>query len=148
MTCYLDLCPHNCRCDYGDDHVPLHGGVGSDWTVASRKIHTYVPNAYDHPQVSPSADRPRSTLVDVTTFPRNSGLLKPGEMCLVLGCPASGCTTFLKAIANERESYAGVAGDVRYAGINNVEMNKHYRGEVVYNREGQRFSFSGFRTTG
>lgn len=60
-------------------------------------------------------------------------------MCLVLGCPASGCSTFLKTIANERAAYAGVSGDVRYAGIDNLEMNKHYRGEVVYNREGQRF---------
>lgn len=76
---------------------------------------------------------------------RNSGLLKPGEMCLVLGCPGSGCTTFLKTIANERGSYAGVNGDVRYAGIDNTEMSKHYKGEVVYNGEGQPFSFSGFQ---
>ena len=59
-------------------------------------------------------------------------------MCLVLGCPGSGCTTFLKTIANERVSYAAVKGDVRYAGINHVEMGKHYKGEVVYNREGKR----------
>lgn len=65
-------------------------------------------------------------------------------MCLVLGCPGSGCTTFLKTIANERGSYAGVSGDVRYAGIDNAEMNKHYKGEVVYNGEGQHLSFSGF----
>ena len=67
-------------------------------------------------------------------------------MCLVLGCPGSGCTTFLKAIANERGAYAGVSGDVRYAGIDHVEMNKHYKGEVVYNQEGKRISFLGFRT--
>lgn len=66
-------------------------------------------------------------------------------MCLVLGCPGSGCTTFLKAIANERDSYARVSGDVRYAGIDHEEMKKHYKGEVVYNREGTRFSFVGFR---
>ena len=73
-------------------------------------------------------------------------MLKPGEMCLVLGCPGSGCTTFLKTIANERASYAGVAGDVRYAGIDNTEMKKHYKGEVVYNREGMRLCLSGFWT--
>ncbi|KAH9929730.1 ABC-transporter [Fomitopsis serialis] len=64
-----------------------------------------------------------------------SGLLKPGEMCLVLGTPGSGCTTFLKTIANERREYHGVYGDVRYAGIDAHEMAKHYRGEVVYNME-------------
>lgn len=57
-------------------------------------------------------------------------------MCLVLGCPGSGCTTFLKAIANERKDYARILGDVRYAGIDAAEMAKHYKGEVVYNEEG------------
>ena len=56
---------------------------------------------------------------------------------MVLGCPGSGCTTFLKAIANERDAYAGVGGDVRYAGIDHIEMKKQYKGEVVYNQEGQ-----------
>lgn len=70
-------------------------------------------------------------------LPRNSGVLKPGEMCLVLGCPGSGCSTFLKTIANERGSYAGISGDVQYAGISHSEMLKHYKGEVVYNQEGK-----------
>ena len=68
---------------------------------------------------------------------RSSGIMKPGEMCLVLGCPGSGCSTFLKAIANQRGEYASVSGDVRYAGINAAEMAKVYKGEVVYNPEGQ-----------
>ena len=67
---------------------------------------------------------------------RQSGFVKPGEMCLVLGCPGAGCTTFLKAIANEREDYALVSGDVKYSGIDAAEMAKLYRGEVVYNQEG------------
>jgi ATP-binding cassette subfamily G (WHITE) protein 2 (SNQ2) len=54
-------------------------------------------------------------------------------MVLVLGCPGSGCTTFLKAIANQRDDYAKVEGDVRYAGIDASEMSKYYAGEVVYN---------------
>lgn len=58
-------------------------------------------------------------------------------MCLVLGCPGAGCTTFLKAIANERVGYARVSGDVRYAGIDSAEMAKLYKGEVVYNQEGE-----------
>ena len=67
-------------------------------------------------------------------------MLKPGEMCLVLGCPGSGCTTFLKAISNEREGYASVSGEVRYAGMDAQEMAKHYKGEVVYNNEGERMN--------
>lgn len=67
---------------------------------------------------------------------RSSGVLKPGEMCLVLGCPGAGCTTFLKTIANQREGYAKISGDVLYAGISAEEMAKYYKGEVVYNQEG------------
>jgi ATP-binding cassette subfamily G (WHITE) protein 2 (SNQ2) len=70
-----------------------------------------------------------------TIIHKNSGLLKPGEMCLVLGCPGSGCTTFLKSIANKRASYFAITGDVRYAGIDHLEMTKHYNGEVLYNQE-------------
>ena len=57
-------------------------------------------------------------------------------MCLVLGCPGSGCTTFLKTIANRRRNYAVVSGTVLYAGIDAEEMAEHYKGEVVYNQEG------------
>ncbi|GAA5871103.1 hypothetical protein JCM8547_005358, partial [Rhodosporidiobolus lusitaniae] len=63
------------------------------------------------------------------------GCLKPGEMCLVLGRPGSGCTTFLKTITNSRHGFLAVNGDVEYGGIPAAEMAKRYRGEVVYNQE-------------
>ena len=59
-------------------------------------------------------------------------------MCLVLGCPGAGCTTFLKTIANHREGYAKVTGNVLYAGIDATEIEKYYKGEVVYNQEGEK----------
>ena len=58
-------------------------------------------------------------------------------MCLVLGCPGAGCSTFLKTIANQWGEFADVGGDVRYAGIDAMEMAKYYMGEVAYNQEGQ-----------
>lgn len=70
-------------------------------------------------------------------FFRSSGILKPGEMCLVLGCPGAGCTTFLKTIANQREDFANISGQVLYAGMDAAEMAKFYKGEVVYNEEGK-----------
>ncbi|KAK7471961.1 ATP-binding cassette transporter snq2 [Stygiomarasmius scandens] len=73
-----------------------------------------------------------------TILHKNSGMLKPGEMCLVLGYPGAGCTTFLKTIANNRGNYAFVGGEVLYAGISAAEMIKHYKGEVVYNEEDDR----------
>ena len=64
-----------------------------------------------------------------------TGVVRDGEMMFVLGRPGSGCTTFLKAIANKRGEYAQVTGDVSYGGISAEEQNAHYRGEVNYNPE-------------
>lgn len=73
-----------------------------------------------------------------TILHKSSGVLKPGEMCLVLGAPGSGCSTFLKTIANERGEYGRVSGNVLYAGIDAAEMAKMYKGEVTYNEEDDR----------
>ena len=64
-----------------------------------------------------------------------SGCVRPGEMLLVLGRPGSGCSTFLKVLANQRFGYVDVAGDVTYGGTDAKTMGKHYRGEVLYNPE-------------
>ena len=63
------------------------------------------------------------------------GVVRDGEMMLVLGRPGSGCTTFLKAVANRRSEYASVTGEVAYGGISAAEQKKHYLGEVNYNPE-------------
>jgi ABC-type multidrug transport system ATPase subunit len=77
----------------------------------------------------PFAPKPRTILHKTT------GVLKPGEMCLVLGRPGSGCSTFLKTIANQRDSFMKVNGNVEYAGVHAKEMHKYYGGEVLYNQE-------------
>lgn len=64
-----------------------------------------------------------------------TGVVRDGEMMLVLGRPGSGCSTFLKAIANNRETFADVKGDVTYGGIPAEKQKKMYRGEVNYNEE-------------
>jgi ATP-binding cassette, subfamily G (WHITE), member 2, SNQ2 len=64
-----------------------------------------------------------------------SGVIKPGELCLVLGRPGSGCSTFLKVLGNQRFGYESIEGEVTYGGTDHAEMLKKYRGEVVYNPE-------------
>ena len=64
-----------------------------------------------------------------------TGCVRPGEMLLVLGRPGSGCSTFLKVLANQRFGYESVEGDVTYGGTDAKTMGKHYRGEVLYNPE-------------
>ncbi|KAJ9478985.1 putative Protein SNQ2 (putative) [Pseudozyma hubeiensis] len=64
-----------------------------------------------------------------------NGCAKPGEMVLVIGRPNSGCSTFLKTIANKRNGFIDTKGDVHYGGISAKEMGKRYLGEVVYSEE-------------
>ncbi|QKX61137.1 uncharacterized protein TRUGW13939_08284 [Talaromyces rugulosus] len=63
------------------------------------------------------------------------GVLKPGEMVLVLGRPGSGCTSFLKVITNQRYGYTSIDGDVNYGIFDSDTFAKKYRGEAVYNQE-------------
>jgi ATP-binding cassette subfamily G (WHITE) protein 2 (SNQ2) len=64
-----------------------------------------------------------------------NGSLRPGEMCLVIGRPNSGCSTFLKTIANQRSGFMGVNGEVLYGGLSSDVFTKKYRGEVSYCEE-------------
>lgn len=53
---------------------------------------------------------------------------------LVLGRPGSGCTSFLKTVANKRSSFKRIEGDVFYGNMTAKEAEK-YRGLVLYNSE-------------
>ncbi|ORX95994.1 ABC transporter G family protein [Basidiobolus meristosporus CBS 931.73] len=60
-----------------------------------------------------------------------TGFVRDGEMLLVLGRPGSGCTTFLRVIANKRKEYKAVEGALAYGGVQADEFS-HYRGESMY----------------
>ena len=70
-----------------------------------------------------------------TIINKFSGCVRPGEMLLVLGRPGSGCSTFLKVLANQRFGLESIDGDVTYGGTDAKTMGKHFRGEVLYNGE-------------
>ncbi|KAI1421487.1 ATP-binding cassette transporter [Xylaria sp. FL1777] len=61
-----------------------------------------------------------------------SGVLRGGEMLMVIGKPGSGCTTFLKTLANMREEYADVGGDVWYGGVGAEAIKARRPGEVAF----------------
>ncbi|KAJ7113209.1 ABC-2 type transporter-domain-containing protein [Mycena epipterygia] len=61
-----------------------------------------------------------------------SGVVRPGEMLLVLGRPGSGCSTLLKTLANQTEEYHAVSGSVHYDSLTPEEIRAHYRGDVQY----------------
>ncbi|KAL9602675.1 MAG: hypothetical protein Q9219_001665 [cf. Caloplaca sp. 3 TL-2023] len=64
-----------------------------------------------------------------------TGVVRDREMMLVLGRPGSGCSSFLKAVANKRSEFASVTGDVNYGGISASDQSQYYLGEVNYNPE-------------
>jgi ATP-binding cassette, subfamily G (WHITE), member 2, SNQ2 len=64
-----------------------------------------------------------------------TGVVRDGEMLLVLGRPGAGCSTFLKALANDRKHYEEVIGEVTYGGISAEKQKDIYSGEVNYNPE-------------
>jgi ATP-binding cassette, subfamily G (WHITE), member 2, PDR len=80
-----------------------------------------------------TAKRKAAQQVDILKSFR--GVVKPGEMILVLGRPGSGCTSFLKVISNQRFGYTNVEGEVRYGPFSHEEFSKKYRGEAAYSAE-------------
>jgi len=64
------------------------------------------------------------------------GVLKSGEMLVVLGRPGSGCSTLLKTICGELYGLdLEKNSTIHYNGIDQKKMLKEFRGEVVYNQE-------------
>ncbi|KAF4446254.1 putative ATP-binding multidrug cassette transport protein [Fusarium austroafricanum] len=113
-------------------------GVGSTAsfvrTVPDAILGTFGPDLYNvitryFPSLRIGKPPTRTLISDFT------GCIRDGEMMLVLGRPGAGCSTFLKAISNNRESYAAVGGEVSYSGISAADQKKYYRGEVNYNGE-------------
>ncbi|KAH9811168.1 ZEB2-regulated ABC transporter 1-like [Teratosphaeria destructans] len=64
------------------------------------------------------------------------GLVKSGEMLVVLGPPGSGCSTFLKAITGETHGFhVDEESYLNYQGIPANHMHKYFRGEAIYTAE-------------
>ncbi|KAK0441238.1 ABC-2 type transporter-domain-containing protein [Desarmillaria tabescens] len=64
------------------------------------------------------------------------GVLRAGEMLVVLGRPGSGCTTLLKTISGETHGFwVEKSAKINYQGIPWKTMHRDFRGEVVYNAE-------------
>jgi hypothetical protein len=46
--------------------------------------------------------------------------------------PGSGCTSFLKTLSNNIESFKSVEGEISYDGLSPEEMRKHHKGDAAY----------------
>lgn len=64
------------------------------------------------------------------------GLLKNGELLIVLGRPGSGCSTLLRTIAGELRGLSlGRSSVIQYNGISQGQMASEFKGEAVYNQD-------------
>lgn len=64
------------------------------------------------------------------------GLVKSGEMLVVLGRPGSGCSTLLKTMAGETHGFFIDDGShINYQGIPVETMHSDFRGECMYQAE-------------
>lgn len=64
------------------------------------------------------------------------GVLKTGELLIVLGRPGSGCSTLLKSLSGELHGLkVDKSSDIQYNGIPMEKMHKEFKGEVLYNQE-------------
>lgn len=69
-----------------------------------------------------------------------SGTLGSGEMLLVLGKPGSGCTTFLKTLANMRGEYKDTTGEITYGGRSGQGLAQKTTAEIAFCGMSQSFS--------
>lgn len=63
------------------------------------------------------------------------GIIKAGELCVVLGRPGSGCSTLLKALTGELHGLEIDGDTIHYNGIEQHKVIKEFKGETVYNQE-------------
>lgn len=65
-----------------------------------------------------------------------NGVMKTGELLLVLGRPGAGCSTLLKTICGETNGLdIDSSSSLHYNGVSQKRMMKEFKGEVVYNQE-------------
>ncbi|CEJ61673.1 Putative Localization: integral membrane protein [Penicillium brasilianum] len=63
-----------------------------------------------------------------------SGQVKPGEMLLVLGRPGSGCTSLLRVLSNDRDTFDEVSGETRFGSMDH-KAAKQFRQQIMFNNE-------------
>lgn len=60
------------------------------------------------------------------------GVVRPGEMLLVLGRPGAGCTTLLKVLATLTAEFRSVEGKISYDGVDPNDMGSNFRGDICF----------------
>lgn len=103
------------------------------------QTYTYLPTMSDilkGPYGGIQSAREAKALPNRAILDNFHGLVKSGEMLLVLGRPGSGCSTFLRAVSGtDTAMYTGFEGDLNYDGVSRDEILKTFSSDLVYNPE-------------
>lgn len=63
------------------------------------------------------------------------GYSSPGTITLVLGRPGAGCSTYLKTLSGETQTYKKIEGNLSFNGIDSKTMFKTMKNLLIYNPE-------------
>jgi ABC-type multidrug transport system ATPase subunit len=62
-------------------------------------------------------------------------VIDPQTQLLVLGRPGAGCTSLLRVLSNQRESFDEVEGEVRFGNTDHKHARR-FRQQIILNTEG------------
>ncbi|OKO95199.1 Brefeldin A resistance protein [Penicillium subrubescens] len=82
--------------------------------------------------VNPAAWWSRRPAPSRVLLRKMTGTVREGEMLMVVGRPGSGCTTALKAIANMREEYLAMEGNVWYGSFDAMTAKNTRPDQVAF----------------
>ncbi|KAK8182314.1 ABC-2 type transporter-domain-containing protein [Phyllosticta citribraziliensis] len=120
---HLGLVFQNLTVDGCGVNIALQPTVADIFLAIPRSIGNTATKTAQHTALTPP-------IVDDFT-----GCVLPGEMCLVLGRPGAGCSTFLKVIGNQMRGSECFKGEVTFGGTPAERMHYNHRNEFLYSPE-------------
>jgi ATP-binding cassette subfamily G (WHITE) protein 2 (SNQ2) len=136
---YKNLCVRGTGSADDVTYAPTIGTIIAPWTARrykKRQVKLTAARQTDEQKEAVKDEREESLKKGERFLVRDfSGVVKPGEMMLVVGRPGSGCTTFLKALSGLHQGYAGVDGKVYIGNMDSDKAIAPYKSDVVFNPE-------------
>ena len=104
--------------------------------VAGIALHGSMSQVFQTPLLLAKKLTTRGPEVRTTILQSIDGVVREGEMLLVLGRPGSGCSTLLKALAGMTAEYSTWRGDVRYNGVGVDLFKSKFPEDLLYVSDG------------
>lgn len=109
---FTNLCVRSKGTGYGTQ--PTIGGILQAPITAARRLLSHRPS------------HGRTILAGI------DGVVREGEMLLVLGRPSNFSSTLLKTLSGQIEDGLNVEGDIKYNGVDVQEFRARFQGDAIY----------------